>query len=182
MDENNHSQNESIEPYREEFFGPPLESRMQTQMIKFVSKLVALFDVPATWFREKIVEPNRKKDFVYYHQKFRRVPTIDECYTDDMACIWEANEQFNRDRKVDANILRILRTRYMECLFYHGLTQGEKCEPLRKDYKEAELNWFIKYGDLGPVCSVIDAYMKQKHRMILERRKQNQQNEKKNNE
>ena len=46
---------------------------------------------------ETVVEPNRA-DHVYYHQKFRRVPTFDECYTDDMVCRFEAQQQFNRDK------------------------------------------------------------------------------------
>jgi len=54
-------------------------------------------DKPVTWFRETVVVPNRS-DHVYYHQKFRRVPTIDECYTDDAVCRFEAQQQFNRDK------------------------------------------------------------------------------------
>lgn len=46
---------------------------------------------------ESVVEPNRP-DYVYYHQQFRRVPTIDECYTDDPVCMFEAQQQFNRDK------------------------------------------------------------------------------------
>lgn len=36
--------------------------------------------------------------------------------------------------------------------------------------EENELNFFIKYGELGQEGDVRDAYMKQKHRMIWERR------------
>ena len=46
---------------------------------------------------ETVVVPNRR-DHVYYHQKFRRVPTLDECYTDDLVCRFEAQQQFNRDK------------------------------------------------------------------------------------
>lgn len=48
---------------------------------------------------EKVVEPNQKK-YPWYHQQFRRVPTIDQCYTDDVVCDFEANQQFKRDRFV----------------------------------------------------------------------------------
>lgn len=48
-------------------------------------------------FSEKIVVPNQK-DYVWYHQRFRRVPTIDECYTDDIICKHEAQLQFKRDK------------------------------------------------------------------------------------
>ncbi len=34
----------------------------------------------------------------------------------------------------------------------------------------SDLNFFIKYGELGCEADVRDAYMKQKHRMIWERR------------
>lgn len=48
-------------------------------------------------FIEKIVVPNQQS-YPWYHQKFRRVPTIDECYTDDVVCYFEANCQYKRDR------------------------------------------------------------------------------------
>lgn len=48
-------------------------------------------------FAEKIVVPNQK-DYAWYHQRFRRVPTIDECYTDDPVCQHEAQQQFKRDK------------------------------------------------------------------------------------
>ena len=50
-------------------------------------------------YSESDVVPNRS-DNVYYHQNFRRVPTIDECYTDDVVCRFEAQQQFNRDKYV----------------------------------------------------------------------------------
>jgi NADH dehydrogenase (ubiquinone) 1 beta subcomplex subunit 10 len=43
------------------------------------------------------VEPNQKK-YPWYHQQFRRVPTIDQCYADDVVCDFEATAQFKRDR------------------------------------------------------------------------------------
>lgn len=48
---------------------------------------------------ETIVEPNQQH-YPWYHQKFRRVPTIDECYTDDPICLFEAQDQFKRDKYV----------------------------------------------------------------------------------
>ena len=41
---------------------------------------------PARFFREKIVEPNQAPEYPYYHRRFRRVPTIDECYLHDYVC------------------------------------------------------------------------------------------------
>jgi len=37
-------------------------------------------------------------------------------------------------------------------------------------FYEAQLNYYIKYGDLGYSTRVEDAFMKQKHRMVWERR------------
>ena len=85
----------------------------------------------------------------YYHQKFRRVPTVEECYEDDVVCIFEAHEQYKRDRKVDTRIVDILRMRWIECLRYHGHDQAERCEDLRKVFQENETNWFIKCKSLG---------------------------------
>ena len=55
------------------------------------------------FFVDRIVLPLRRwygADPVYYHRRFKRVPTIDQCFTDDIVCITEADKQFNRDRCV----------------------------------------------------------------------------------
>uniref|UniRef100_A0A481SWN6 NADH dehydrogenase [ubiquinone] 1 beta subcomplex subunit 10 n=1 Tax=Isotomurus palustris TaxID=36144 RepID=A0A481SWN6_9HEXA len=127
-----------------------------------------MIDKPVTWFRETIVEPNRKQ-YPWYHQQFRRVPTIDQCYTDDKLCILEANEQFIRDRLVDSNILNILRYRMDDC-FREEYPDYHKCLPYKEAYEEASGHWFAKYGDLGAYYNVEKAFMKQKHRLIWERR------------
>ncbi|VDO13415.1 unnamed protein product [Haemonchus placei] len=44
------------------------------------------------------------------------------------------------------------------------------CAKVIEDMEENELNFFIKYGELGGEADVRDAYMKQKHRLIWERR------------
>uniref|UniRef100_A0A481SX51 NADH dehydrogenase [ubiquinone] 1 beta subcomplex subunit 10 n=1 Tax=Encarsia formosa TaxID=32400 RepID=A0A481SX51_ENCFO len=137
---------------------------------RFVNSLYSILDGPVTFFREKIVEPNHQH-YPYYHQKFRRVPTIDECYTDDAVCKYEAQDQFRRDRGVDSEILSILRQRYEECNHEDYNTRDEeRCEALHEYYQQAAGAWFCKYGDLGPMPDVVHAFMKQKHRMIWERR------------
>ena len=55
------------------------------------------------WFKnvnvkiEKFVEKNQKS-YPYYHRKYPRVPNVDECGYGDHICLYEANEQFMRDR------------------------------------------------------------------------------------
>jgi len=88
------------------------------------------------------VTPNRK-EYPWYHQQFRRVPTIDQCYTDDRLCIYEANEQFLRDRMIDSNILTILRYRMDDC-FREEYPDYHKCLPFKEAYEEAAGNWFAK--------------------------------------
>lgn len=104
------------------------------------SKIVYLWFL---WILESIVEPNQKKS-VWYHQQFRRVPTIDQCYTDDAVCKFEADQQFRRDRLVDNEILSILRLRFEDCMMYEAPDHMKKCKPFMDTYKEAEENWFIK--------------------------------------
>jgi len=128
-----------------------------------------VFDGPVTWFRESVVVPNRK-EYNWYHQQFRRVPTIDECYVDDRVCWYEANEQFKRDRWVDGKIVHILRSRTDHCIREEFPDHENLCLKLKAQYDEAAANWFAKYGDLGPYYSVEKAYMKQKHRLLWERR------------
>jgi len=141
-------------------------------MERFLNKIGALADAPATALRELVVEPIRGKNkSYYYHRQYRRVPTIDECHVNDPLCKFEAQEQFRRDKHVDDEILVILRQRKLECEHYHGRTDAEKyCKKVREDYITAETNWFTKYGDIGPRADVVQAYMKQKHRLLWERR------------
>jgi len=138
---------------------------------RFYDGVFALIDSPVTAFREKFIEPSQSRNkSQYYHRRYRRVPTIDECEVGDPVCYFEANEQFKRDRHVDDEILVILRQRRLECEHYHGHDSDKYCQKVKEDYAKAEENWFIKYGDMGPRTDVKAAFMKQKHRMIWERR------------
>lgn len=47
-------------------------------------------------------------------------------------------------RLVDNEILSILRHRFEDCAIYEAPDQVEKCKPLLEEYKNAELNWYIK--------------------------------------
>jgi len=154
---------------------PLLEDRIQSPIVRFMSKFLQIWDAPVTWYKETIAERFRGEKYPYYHMKIKRVPTIDECFLDDFACIYEANTQYKRDKRVDEHIVGIARKRYYNCLNYErAINEFARhdvlCPKEWKAFKEAELNYFIKYGDLGPYGTVIDAYMKQKHRLIMERR------------
>lgn len=92
---------------------------------------------------ETIVVPNQQH-YPWYHEKLRRVPTIDQCYTDDVVCREEATLQFKRDKKVDSEILVILRSRFDDCVAYENPDQLKKCTPLWEYYKRAEENWFSR--------------------------------------
>ncbi|XP_022900349.2 NADH dehydrogenase [ubiquinone] 1 beta subcomplex subunit 10 [Onthophagus taurus] len=145
------------------------EAQPRNVIERFFNNVYKVLEGPTVWVRENIVEPNQKQ-YPWYHEKMRRVPTVDECYTDDVACYFEANCQYKRDRLVDTEIINILRQRFEECNMYEQPDHIERCAPIRKDYEEASTNWFTKYGDLGAYHNVRSAYMKQKHRMIWERR------------
>lgn len=144
-------------------------------------------------FAETIVEPNQKQ-YPWYHQRFHRVPTIDQCYTDDPICVYEADTQFKRDKLVDNEILTVLRHRYEDCTIYEAPDDQDKCMYIWDVYKKNETNWFSKCkwlswsivssescitfsiwnyfsdGDLGFYSDAKGAFMKQKHRMVWERR------------
>uniref|UniRef100_A0A023F817 NADH dehydrogenase [ubiquinone] 1 beta subcomplex subunit 10 n=1 Tax=Triatoma infestans TaxID=30076 RepID=A0A023F817_TRIIF len=145
------------------------DNEQKNLFFRFSDAVYRMVDGPVEWFRKKIVEPNRQ-DYPWYHQKFRRVPTIDQCYTDDPICKFEANQQFKRDKAVDSEVLNILRQRFEDCVLYEGPDNKVRCAHLKEQYDEAVTNWFIKYGDLGGYGDAQTALTKQKHRMIWERR------------
>ncbi|XP_060576372.1 NADH dehydrogenase [ubiquinone] 1 beta subcomplex subunit 10-like [Ruditapes philippinarum] len=127
---------------------------------------------PVKFIREKFVLPFRSKDPpVYYHRRFERVPTIDQCEVDDPLCRYEANIQFIRDKQVDSAIIKILRRRLTECRAYWNEDAELKCQKEHSLFVDNLQNWFVKYGEMGFNVDVVSAYMKQKHRMIWLRRK-----------
>lgn len=71
----------------------------QNSFIAGLGKIYGLFDGPATFFKEKIVD-KFQTNYPYYHRKYPRVPTVDECDFEDHVCIFEANDQYLRDRFV----------------------------------------------------------------------------------
>ncbi|XP_069125252.1 NADH dehydrogenase [ubiquinone] 1 beta subcomplex subunit 10-like isoform X2 [Argopecten irradians] len=108
-----------------------------------------LLDKPTTFMKESLDKiRGEKKTVPYYHRRFERVPTIDQCYTDDELCRWEANQQFKRDRQVDNDILYILRKRYLHCVISDLSNNKTTCKEVRETYDQAKDEWMIKYGRL----------------------------------
>jgi len=136
---------------------------------RFFNTVSFVVDGPVIWFRKTVVEPNQKK-YPWYHQKLRRVPTLDECYKDDLVCRYEAQQQFRRDKLVESSVLHIMRQRFEDCVLYEAPDELNRCAGILEEYRQAEENWFSRYGDLGAYYDVKIALMKQKHRMIWERR------------
>jgi len=153
---------------------PPtrLSEHESNSFYKTAVTLSKIVDGPVTLFKEKILDPIREKNKTYYfHRRFRRVPTIDECDVTDITCYYEANEQYKRDKLVEGQIIQILRQRLVECEMYYGPPEHKTaCVSLREDYDLATANWMGKYGDLTCVPDVRFAFMKQKHRLLWERR------------
>ncbi|XP_003376817.1 NADH dehydrogenase [ubiquinone] 1 beta subcomplex subunit 10 [Trichinella spiralis] len=142
-----------------------------TILLRFKYYVWRMLDIPATWMKENIVDPLQKdRKMPYYHRRFNRVRTIDECAVDDRVCYEEAQMQYHLDKMVDGYILDILRNRMQRCREYYMNNAEYKCAKCIDDFEQAELNFYIKYGDMGYYGDVLTAYTKQKHRMIWERR------------
>ena len=112
----------------------------------------------------KVTKPQR-----YYHQKFRRVPNIWECNTDDEVCIMEAESQFRRDMKIDQEIMDMLQQRYDVCNAMYPENHLKNCKDVEETMHKARYSWHVKYGELGVYCDAKNALNKQKNRFIEER-------------
>ena len=100
-----------------------------------------------------------------------------------------------RDKLVEENIVAILRQRAIDCAQYEGygaehVDPETKCGELKvrhitwhtlcfsklcfalfqRDYDKAAASLYVKYGDLRLPARAEDVLMKQKHRLIWERR------------
>jgi hypothetical protein len=58
--------------------------------------------------------------------------------------MFEANQQWKRDKIVDNAILSILRQRFEDCVLYEAPDHTTRCQPLLDTYNKASENWFIK--------------------------------------
>jgi len=144
-------------------------------MPELVDNIVKAFtytvDAPVTWFRDKIEILQKRNRYFYYHEKYRRVPTIDQCDVNDILCIYEADMQWRRDRRVDQEITKILRKRMEDCWAREQQSSLQNCKEEVAVYDREARHFGTKYSEMGAFGTARRCFMKQKHRMIEERRR-----------
>lgn len=154
----------------------------------FVRTMHTVVNGPVYWFREKVTGMRTGEANAWYHRSLQRVPGIETCHSSDIVCREEANQQYKRDQTVEIEIVSLLRNRLNDCVFYEkgtgtghmqvdvheiiDLSEGSRhpCKALSDAYEKAGKNYFIKHGELGVHGRAENALMKQKHRLMWERR------------
>ena len=70
--------------FMEKWIGPKENfSKSDTFLQGLVEKILVW---PVEWFHDSILEKTRVPEYPWYHRRYRRVPTIDECYFHDYGC------------------------------------------------------------------------------------------------
>lgn len=128
-----------------------------------------MWDYPSDILHNFFESVRVKKPRRYYHQKFRRVPNIWECDTQDTMCIYEAESQFRRDLKVDHEIVRIIDHRLTHCLTTEMQNNKFRCKDIEELSHKVKYAFHVKYGDIGKTINARSTLNKQKNRFIEDR-------------
>eukprot|EP00057_Strongylocentrotus_purpuratus_P012954 XP_011667428.1 PREDICTED: NADH dehydrogenase [ubiquinone] 1 beta subcomplex subunit 10 [Strongylocentrotus purpuratus] len=94
-------------------------------------------DAPVTFVRDFVDSQRKRSPYYYYHQRFPRVPSIEECAVDDYVCMYEGNMQYKRDRLVDMEILKHLQKVLADCNLMEGPNAKQSCKAQLAEYEEA---------------------------------------------
>uniref|UniRef100_A0A8D2M8M0 NADH dehydrogenase [ubiquinone] 1 beta subcomplex subunit 10 n=1 Tax=Zonotrichia albicollis TaxID=44394 RepID=A0A8D2M8M0_ZONAL len=136
----------------------------------FQSAFNYVLDSPVGLIRGWIERWQNRNKFYYYHQKFRRVPDLSQCLEGDYLCYYEAEAQWRRDRMVDQEIVEIVRERMAACKQREGPNQFQNCAKEMELLAQVTKAYQDRYGELGFHGNARTCLMKQKHRMMEERK------------
>ncbi|KAM3662262.1 NADH dehydrogenase [ubiquinone] 1 beta subcomplex subunit 10 [Ammospiza maritima maritima] len=136
----------------------------------FQSAFNYVLDSPVTLIRGWIERWQNRNKFYYYHQKFRRVPDLSQCLEGDYLCYYEAEAQWRRDRMVDQQIVEIVQERMAACKQREGPNQFQNCAKEMELLAQVTKAYQDRYGELGFHGNARTCLMKQKHRMMEERK------------
>ncbi|XP_075686690.1 NADH dehydrogenase [ubiquinone] 1 beta subcomplex subunit 10 [Rhinoderma darwinii] len=156
---------------------PPRQTPVPTRQSTLpdpIPLVVGLFsyavDKPVTAFHDWMESQRANRRLHYYHREFRRIPDLSQCLEDDFVCHYEANKQWKRDYLVDQEIVKIIRGRVAACRSREGDSADQNCAQLLKEYADVCKAYKSRYEDLGAYGGARKCLMKQKERMMEERK------------